>query len=766
MAFPLLVSLKSKILSKDPPPKLSQYDTEACNFLRTYTAPFRKFSEPFLCWVGISHYYTLDENCYPTFWDGDEGDLFAFMCHSDPIKVRIGEREPAEKEVKLLTLTEGRTVSLNPPVLAASRHSGDTIDKLSLLEKTKKKRKRKAIGDASGSTFPPKKLREDYRATASNIRGKSLATIRGLIPDSSSVSNGVTEPPAVVSLTPTPDDGPTDSVSGLNLLTCPPSLRYVVSSDDSHHSGSCSEVNSFARSPVADVPVTTVAVTTTVIADASAVPPPKVNADSAGTSKLNEPTVSSDSFYDSQDLDYETLHRIYVPKWNVTNDYVLDDPYVYRDLMDRLAPPALFLQLRDMDYDQLYNVFNVGAARQVCLGAEVRMRAKHTLEQKDRFEDKCSEQTALLSERDAKIAHLKSLLSLKEAEAVEAIRLRCQLSVVEGADAAKGNELMDLKEINFNLEGEKDALSEKVTTLESVAALKETELVSLTTQVTQLTSELFGFQLSHDELSSKVASLESGRDRLADQSSSLESAFELFKGRMEAMQDEQAMVLEFYTRFLTAISGRRWILTHGLKLVLLKCLQSSEYCHALGHAIGCAVNKGIQDGLRAGVDHGKAGRDLSVIKAYDPSTEANHIDVVNALGTVNFSLLSELKAKKDASIVDLMDSLRLEGPLAEIPIVEDLQPSLTQLMLPIHRPEDKVVLRETSLSFSLQVVHSGTFAPHATSEPITTLSMTFASSDVVPPLSISNDQVLDMEPHDEDPPVVAIEKEELDTSPE
>nr|GEV83860.1 ribonuclease H-like domain-containing protein [Tanacetum cinerariifolium] len=113
------------------------------------------------------------------------------------------------------------------------------------------------------------------------------------------------------------------------------------------------------------------------------------------------------------------------------------------------------------------------------------------------------------------------------------------------------------------------------------------------------------------------------------------------------------------------------ILTHGLKLVIFKCLQSLEYCHALGIAIGCAVNK-----------------------------------AVNALGAVDFVLLSELKSKKDASIVDLMDSLRLEGPLPEIPRAEDLQPSPEQLMLPVHRTEDNVVLGETSLSFSLQVVHS------------------------------------------------------------
>ncbi|GKE66494.1 hypothetical protein Tco_1520655, partial [Tanacetum coccineum] len=57
-------------------------------------------------------------------------DLFAFIRHSDPTKVRIREREPAEREVKLMTLTDGRTVSLNPLASAASGDSGDSIDKL------------------------------------------------------------------------------------------------------------------------------------------------------------------------------------------------------------------------------------------------------------------------------------------------------------------------------------------------------------------------------------------------------------------------------------------------------------------------------------------------------------------------------------------------------------------------------------------------------------------------------------------------------------
>ncbi|GJX70095.1 hypothetical protein Tco_0307266 [Tanacetum coccineum] len=376
-----------------------------------------------------------------------------------------------------------------------------------------------------------------------------------------------------------------------------------------------------------------------------------------------------------------------------------------------------------MDYDKLYSEFNIGAAWQVCLGAEVRMRAEHTLEKKGKLEDKCAEHTTLFSEKDADIAHLKSLLSLKETEAVKAISLRSQLSVVETADAAKSTELRDLKEKNFALEGERNALSER---------------------------------LSRDELNSKVASLESKRDCLGDKKSSLESAFELFRERIEALQNEQAKTL-----------GDR-VVKLDAQLSKMAIHLSPEYLQALGQAIGCAVNKGIQDGLKAGIDHGKAGRDLPV-----------------------------LESKKDSSIVDLMDSLRLEGVLAEIPGAENLQPSPKQLMLPIHRPEDNVVFAETSLSSSLEIVNlrvqrfrkeakekrlsltdvmtlfvkplslkSLTGEASTSATPITTLSTTFASSVVIPPSSVVSDQVLDAEPHNEDPPAVTFEKEELSTSPE
>ncbi|GJT33222.1 glutathione S-transferase [Tanacetum coccineum] len=712
-AFPLSVSLKSKIL------------------------------KPFLCWVDISRYYTLDENCYLTFWDSEhemdlfvEMDLFAFIPHSDPTKVWIGEGDLAESEVKLLKMTEGCTVSLDPPVTVASRDSGDSIDKL--FDEGNN------VGQEHSVERDDDVLEETIAKDASEVYGGE-SLLPNLVPDGSSVRSKVTEPPTIVSVPPTLDDGPTASVSGPNLQTCPPSLRYVVSLDDSHRSSSCSKIKSFTRSPTKDVPVTIFVVTTIVIADASIVLPHRVrvvsenleivadstsaggfNADAAGTLKLNEPVNSLDSFYASQDLNSDTLHCIYVPKWNVLNDSVLDDPYACRDLTDRLAPPTLFAQLGAMDYDQLYSEFNVGAARQVCLGAEVRMRAEHTLEKKVELEDKCAEQAALLSERDAEIVHLKSLLSLKEAEAADAIRLRSQLTVMEAADVAKDGELSDLKEKNFTLEDERDVMFEKIATLESANVAKEAELASLSSQVAKLTSDLFGFQLSRDEFDSKVASLEFERDCLITQEC------------MEALQDEKSKIL-----------GDR----------------SSEYLQALGCVIGCAVNKGIQYGLKAWIDHGQAGKDLSMIEAYDPFAKAKYIDVVNALGTVDFSLLSELESKKDSCIVDLMDSLHLEGTLPEIPGAENLQPSPEQLMGEVKEKRLSLTDVITPLVEPLSS-KSLTCEANTSAAPITTLSTTFSSFDVVLLTSVVSDQVLDAEPHNEDPPAVTFEKEELVTSPE
>nr|GEV90993.1 hypothetical protein [Tanacetum cinerariifolium] len=255
----------------------------------------------------------------------------------------------------------------------------------------------------------------------------------------------------------------------------------------------------------------------------------------------------------------------------------------------------------------------LGAARQVCLRAEVTMRAKHTLERKSKLEDKCAEQATFLSKKDAEIAHLRSLLSLKEAEDAEAISFRSQLSVVEATDAANGTELRELKEKNFSLEGKTNVFSERAEALESVAAFKE----FFKEQVEKMHDEKVGV------LNDRVAAIDS-----------------------DLMEMVLYMDAEFYPRYLTTIVGRR----------------------------------GMQDGLAAGIKHGIAERSITDVTA--------------------------LEANKDASMVDIMDLLRLEGHADETSEASQLQPSLDQLMIPIHRLEDQVIIGEILLAFSLEDEHN------------------------------------------------------------
>nr|GEZ59504.1 hypothetical protein [Tanacetum cinerariifolium] len=205
---------------------------------------------------------------------------------------------------------------------------------------------------------------------------------------------------------------------------------------------------------------------------------------------------------------------------------------------------------------------------------------------------------------------------------------------------------------------------------------------------------------------------------------------------------------KFYPHLFTTIFGRRWLLTHGLKLVVVKCLNSPEYLMALGSAISYAIKKGMQNGLSASIDHKNAGRSLA---------------------------------------------------------------DLLTLTLLIHRPEDQVVLGETSLLFSLSISHyrvekirenvavqrsalidvwvplvdplsaenligaASTFGSVlATIVTKTTLSTTFASTSCVPPITTDDYEIVSVDGQEDAQgnvqgnvasfPTVEFEKEELDTT--
>ncbi|GJS69358.1 hypothetical protein Tco_0702199 [Tanacetum coccineum] len=717
-------------------------------------------------------------------------DLNAFIRTADPRKVRIVERPRTENERPIVTVAKHRTVTLLPT--SVSRPSGELSESIEreFVEDGSSGRGQEDASVAGHEQgvhnlflpyLPSKKLKEDYGTSGGHASsGKSSSIIREHL--ASSILNsevGVAAIPTLpfvtssVFATPERDgDDFTDDVTGPNLRTIGPPVRSV------------------------DPPIMTEAVVTTEAAGVSSHLFPKTVVDTSSrfgpdlfldsdSSYIERPVTASTTqgpdkelSMGSREVDSKALHEIFVPQWNVLNDTLLDEHDISCEFIDHLAPPVLFSQIRNMDYHHLFTEFNVGTARQACLNGKVRMRAEFCLSERTRLEVECGRQASLLKSKDKEIEVLKAQLTVKEAEAAEAIHLRAQIVAMERAHT---DEVNVLQHNNAVLEGEKNTFNDKVMELQSSLFAKDLEAKELAATAA----------IAKSQNDSLVNVLKGACSELREQV----SAYESLKEQIEEFQDEQMRVMfdklaklevdlieialhleeKFYPHLLTIIAGRRCLLTHGLKLFITKCLNSSEYLVALGAAISRATEKGMQVGLTAGIEHGKQGRGLEELVAYNPSAEE---DYNTALRRV------------------VMNLLRLSDPLANLPGMSDLQPDVEQLMVPIHRPEDQVVLGASSLTFSLSVsrdrverirqniaehsltgdANTSDVAPSAATTT-TALSTTFASASTIPPVSVDDYVVADVVNEENVQPNVEykgegsaaadinFEKEELDTTP-
>ncbi|GJS75446.1 hypothetical protein Tco_0725327 [Tanacetum coccineum] len=138
---------------------------------------------------------------------------------------------------------------------------------------------------------------------------------------------------------------------------------------------------------------------------------------------------------------------------------------------------------------------------------------------------------------------------------------------------------------------------------------------------------------------------------------------------------------------LTAVAGRRWIIGHGFRLAVMKCAQSTECRVTLGKVILLAIDKGFQEGLEAGIEHGKAGKSLSKVAAYDFGVEVAYVAAVNELESMPLPLLEQLEALKYSPLELLMSALTLEGGHGdEDPTLEfrKLQPVSEQVTVSVY----------------------------------------------------------------------------------
>ncbi|GJZ17523.1 hypothetical protein Tco_0553646 [Tanacetum coccineum] len=572
----------------------TEFRADDYTFLAAHPAPFRKFLELFLCLIEMSRHYTLDEDTYPTFLHEDrtEIDHFDFIRVVDPTKVKVGERERADGEARLLETTVRRVVPLLPVAPARAESELDaSVDKL-FNESGGADQGDSATGggreteadivagvkfvDAKNVAVEKPKLPRKKKTGGSASVGKSPTALKQLFASNilnveSSVEVVATLPfvTSSVSATPEHESGvPADSLTGLNLRTIGASARFVISSDSSHHSSTNfpeAEGNSIIRSAVVP-PVMTEAVTTTHVAIIPSVMAPESgtkattqvhgsifhDSESTGTVRpdvagSSHPPVKELSI-GSQEIDSESLHEIFI---------------------------------RDMDYDELFTEFSVGTTRQACLSAEVRMRTEYCLSESMRLESESEKQAGLLKSRDEDIENLKTQLLLKEAEAAE--------------------------QRNVAYEDEKESLNEKVAELQSLVSVKDREL---------------------KDVDATVTSLKSQNDRLADQEKV--TIYENFIGQLESSQDDRMKVVndkfdQLQTDFVEM-------------LAVVKCMNSSEYLSMLGAAISKAIKKGMQDGLSTRITHGKEGSSLMDVAAYNPSAEADYVSALQALQSAKLFL--------------------------------------------------------------------------------------------------------------------------------
>nr|GFC25195.1 hypothetical protein [Tanacetum cinerariifolium] len=194
---------------------------------------------------------------------------------ANPTKAKVGERERAEGEVKLLDSTIRRVVPLLSVALSRAESGLEaSVDRLFDEGGSTEQRNSAAGGGHDADIELVTATNDGDYGTFSGAAtgGKSVYVLKELLASSILNVEAVANLPLVtfsVSTTLGREGGnPTDSITRLNLRTIGASERFVISSDSSYHSSthaSRSEVDSIIRSDVLPLVMTEAMVTSHVV---------------------------------------------------------------------------------------------------------------------------------------------------------------------------------------------------------------------------------------------------------------------------------------------------------------------------------------------------------------------------------------------------------------------------------------------------------------------------------------------------------------------
>nr|GEW63795.1 hypothetical protein [Tanacetum cinerariifolium] len=157
--------------------------------------------------------------------------------------------------------------------------------------------------------------------------------------------------------------------------------------------------------------------------------------------------------------------------------------------------------------------------------------------------------------------------------------------------------------------------------------------------------------VSSFELKEKLSNYENLTERLEEfQDAQLKVVNDKFD-KLHADFVEVTLHLEerFYSYLLTTIVGRKWLLTHGMKLAISKCLNSLGYLSALGTAVSKAIEKGLEGTSGAAPATADLTTALSVTLASADTVTPLSVDDYGVMGMDDQSAMNESAVDEDAN---------------------------------------------------------------------------------------------------------------------
>nr|GEW29121.1 putative transposase (putative), gypsy type [Tanacetum cinerariifolium]GEW49070.1 putative transposase (putative), gypsy type [Tanacetum cinerariifolium] len=351
-------------------------------------------------------------------------------------------------------------------------------------------------------------------------------------------------------------------------------------------------------------------------------PPSRHPADVAQSSDGTAAAGDPESENASSPVEVGSPESIYRPEWGVVNDSLLDTPEACQDLVDHVAPPGYFSELRHLHNNEFLRRYNVNLARQVAMGSQLRLR----FEQEAKLLRKSVAQVARRDKRiQARELKIKNLEALLEAET----------NTKKAAKDRSAGLSQELENMRAQVSGE-----EKLK-----AAFEE-------------------FKRQQD-------------DRMEQRCAEMDA-------RLDALSiyfDE-----ELYPHMLTAIAGRRWVIGRGLRLAVMKCGESLELRQAFADVVSAGITKGLSKGLRHGLEHGQAQLSLESIEAYDPEAEAKFVAALQASKDLKYPLVDQLEGLKNTPMDVIMAAMYLESDTGDDAPqdIHELHPSSSQLTIPVY----------------------------------------------------------------------------------